>query len=168
MKLFLVLVAFGFFPSVGRAQEAPSCAAHHDAVDARGDAVMGFDHEKTAHHFSLTRDGGVIAVTANDENDAASREAIRGHLGHIAKMFAAGDFEAPMLIHARTPPGVPAMKARRKAIHYAYEETAAGARISISTTDAKALAAIHEFLRFQIEDHRTGDSVEVREISPVE
>jgi len=127
---------------------------------------MGFDHEKTTHHFSLTREGGVIAVTANDENDRASRQAIRGHLAHIAKMFAAGDFEAPMLVHARTPPGVPAMKERRTTIRYAYEDTTAGARILISTHDPKALAAIHEFLRFQIEDHRTADSTELKEDSP--
>jgi hypothetical protein len=33
-----------------------------------------------------------------------------------------------------------------------YEETAAGGRILVTTKDAAALSAIHEFLRFQIED----------------
>jgi hypothetical protein len=28
--------------------------------------------------------------------------------------------------------------------------------------DAQALAAIHRFLRFQIQDHQTGDSLEVQ------
>ena len=145
------------------AQDADTCAAHHAAVDARGDAVMGFGHAKTTHHFSRTPDGGVIAVSANDPSDTASRDAIRGHLAHVAKMFAAGDFQAPMLVHGKTPPGVPVMKDRKGSIRYSYEETAAGARITISTADAKALAAIHDFLRFQIEDHRTGDSLEVKE-----
>lgn len=31
---------------------------HHNAVDHRGDQVMGFSHEKTTHHFRLFTDGG--------------------------------------------------------------------------------------------------------------
>jgi hypothetical protein len=30
------------------------------------------------------------------------------------------------------------------------------------TADAKALSAVHEFLRFQIKDHKTGDPAEAR------
>ncbi|HEY7112649.1 MAG TPA: hypothetical protein VIA45_06910 [Thermoanaerobaculia bacterium] len=162
MRLLFITATFGFLAAVTAGQGAPSCDMHHPAgVDARGDAVMGFDHEKTTHHFTLTAEGGVIAVSANDGKDMESRQAIRGHLAHIAKMFTAGDFEAPMLIHGRTPPGVPVMKDRKKTICYAYEDTPTGARIAISTADPRSLVAIHDFLRFQIEDHRTGDSTEV-------
>jgi hypothetical protein len=168
MKTLSIAAATALLAFAAPAQDADTCAAHHAAVDGRGDMVMGFDHEKTTHHFSLTPDGGVIAVSANDPNDRPSRDAIRGHLTHIAKMFAAGDFQAPMLIHGQTPPGVPLMKARRSMIRYAYEETPAGARVRISTADQKSLAAIHEFLRFQIEDHRTGDSLEVKEATKEE
>lgn len=143
-------------------KDAMSCSAHHAAVNERGDAVMGFDHAKTAHHFTLTPDGGVIAVSANDEKDTESRDAIRGHLAHIARMFASGNFEAPMLIHDRVPPGVPVMKAEKQSIAYSYRETRAGAEIVISTKSAKAVDAIHDFLRFQIEDHQTGDSAEIQ------
>lgn len=143
-------------------QDASSCSAHHAGVDERGDHVMGFDHAKTTHQFTLTVTGGVIAVSANDPEDAASRDAIRGHLSHIAVMFEDGDFEAPMLIHDRVPPGVPVMKEKKTSIRYAYEDTAAGGRIVISTGDPAALAAIHDFLRFQISDHETGDSPRVQ------
>jgi hypothetical protein len=40
-------------------------------------------------------------------------------------------------------------------------ETENGGRVLIETKDAEALAAVHEFLRFQIEDHQTGDPTEV-------
>ncbi len=136
-------------------------ASHHDAVNQRGDKVMGFSHDKTTHHFRLKADGGAIEVEANDPNDAASRDQIRTHLQHIARKFAAGDFTAPMMIHAQNPPGVPTMKRLRAAIKYKFEETERGGRVRIATGDAKALAAIHEFLRFQISDHKTGDSTEV-------
>jgi hypothetical protein len=46
-------------------------------------------------------------------------------------------------------------------IDWNYEETATGGRVRITTKDARALAAIHEFLKFQIEDHRTGDPTEI-------
>jgi hypothetical protein len=140
------------------AHETPAAHDHHAGVDERGDHVMGFSHDKTTHHFLLTKDGGVIEVSANDASDADSRDLIRGHLGHIAKMFAAGDFDAPMLIHDRVPPGVPTLQKKKASIHWRFEETEHGGRVVASTADPKALAAIHDFLRFQIDDHRTGDS----------
>jgi hypothetical protein len=44
------------------------------------------------------------------------------HLKHIAKMFAEGNFNAPMLIHDQTPPGVPVMQELKGEIEYKYEE----------------------------------------------
>jgi hypothetical protein len=148
------------------AQTSDSCAAHHAGVESRGDHVMGFDHEKTTHHFRLTPTGGVIEVTANSESDTASRDMIRVHLSHIAGMFSEADFEAPMLIHDQVPPGVPVMKAKRKAITYTFEDLPTGGEVVIATKDAKALEAVHEFLRFQIEDHETGDSPDVTAPKP--
>ena len=130
-------------------------------VPERGDHVMGFDHEKTVHHFRLTRGGGVIDAEAKDPDDAESRDQIRAHFTHIAEMFSAGDFDAPMLIHEKQPPGVPVMKRRKSEIRYAFEPTGRGGRILITTKSREALTAIHAFLRFQIEDHQTGDSKDV-------
>lgn len=49
---------------------------------------MGFSHEKTTHHFELRYDGGAIDVRANDVHDSRSRDEIRAHFRHIARMFA--------------------------------------------------------------------------------
>jgi hypothetical protein len=135
--------------------------SHLDGVNRRGDAAMGFSHEKTTHHFLLKSDGGAIQVEANEANDSASRDQIRQHLKHIAKKFAEGDFTAPMLIHAQTPPGVPAMQSLKAEIKYEFEESERGGIVRISTNNPEAMKAIHEFLRFQIKDHRTGDSGEI-------
>ncbi|MBV8857359.1 MAG: hypothetical protein JOZ96_12340 [Acidobacteria bacterium] len=134
--------------------------AHHAGVNARGEAAMGFSQTETAHHFLLTRDGGVIQVEVKDPADTANRTRIRQHLAHVAQMFAAGDFDTPMLVHARTVPGTPAMSRLKSEIVYAFEETERGGRVRITTQNAEALAAVHEFLRFQIEDHQTGDRQE--------
>jgi hypothetical protein len=143
---------------------AMACAQemHHEGVNQRGDQVMGFSHEKTTHHFRLYKDGGAIEVTANDARDTASRDQIQMHLSHIAGMFAAGNFKAPMLIHDTTPPGVGVLERLKSEVSYRFEKTERGGTVRIATQNTEALTAVHEFLRFQITDHKTGDAVEVR------
>ena len=132
--------------------------AQQQGVVERGDNVMGFSHEQTTHHFRLFEDGGEIAVTANDPSDKVSVDQIRMHLGYIATMFAAGNFNAPMLIHDTTPPGVTTMTRLKAEIRYEYSETERGASIRLLTKNAQTLDAIHAFLLFQIIEHRTADS----------
>jgi len=170
---FAVLLGFTASCSTSSTPEANSAQtqmpSHHDmnnmshteGMNHRGDEVMGFDHMKTTHHFRLLPDGGAVEVEANDANDTASRDQIRQHLGHIAGLFADGNFDAPMLIHGREPDGVPTMKRLKTEIRYQYEETMKGARVRISTGNSAALKAVHDFMRFQISDHKTGDSSEV-------
>jgi hypothetical protein len=133
----------------------------HGGMNSRGDHVMGFSHEKTTHHFRLYADGGDIEVTANDPRDVATRDEIQMHLAHIAKMFSEGDFQAPMLIHDKVPPGVPTLQRLKAAMSYRFEKLDSGGRVRIATVNTKALRAVHEFLRFQISDHQTGDTTKV-------
>ena len=130
-----------------------------EQMNKRGDHVMGFDHMKTTHHFLLMEQGGSIEVTANSSDNVESSEQIRMHLKHIAMMFAEGNFNAPMLIHDQTPPGVPVMQELKGEIKYDFEEIDRGAAVRISTKNPVALKAIHDFLRFQIKEHKTGDSL---------
>ena len=143
------------------ATKAPKSGHQHE-VDTNGDKVMGFSHEKTTHHFILQTDGGAIQVDANSKDDKESRDQIQGHLGHIAKMFADGNFKAPMLVHSVTPPGTATMAKLKADISYTYEPSVKGGRVVIATRNKEALAAIHEFLRFQIKDHATGDPLTVQ------
>ena len=99
----------------------------------------------------------VIQVQANDPADTTSRNNIRMHLAHITQAFQNGDFDIPMFVHDTVPPGVPEMKKLRTSIHYSYEETPNGGRVVISSPDKESVAAIHKFLRFQIQKHKTGD-----------
>lgn len=156
----VVLVLSATFPQQSQ-PPAPKTDAHHQSVAERGDTVMGFSHEKTTHHFRLYTDGGAIEADAKQAGDTPSRDAIRSHFSHIAQMFAAGDFNAPMLIHQQNPPGTATMTRLREQIRYAVEETPRGGRIRITTQNAEAVKAIHEFLRFQIKDHQTGDTAAV-------
>jgi hypothetical protein len=138
----------------------------HCAMMKRGDVGMGFSHEKTTHHFVLLKDGGAIQVSVNDPKDDASRDQIRMHLSHVAEMFSAGNFNVPMFIHDTTPPGVPTMEKLHGEIHYHYEQTDTGGKIVIDTANPNALSAIHDFLRFQISEHKTGDSTRITDAAP--
>ena len=133
-------------------------AVSHD----RANQGMGFDQNKTTHHFLLQQAGGTIEVTARDAADTASTEQIQMHLKHIATAFAAGDFSLPMFIHDTDPPGVPMMKERRAQMTFRYEDVEKGGRVVVQTKDAAALAALHDFLRFQIREHKTGDPLTPR------
>lgn len=155
-RLFTFLTLFIALISVAFAQHDHDTSS---GIEHRGDAVMGFDHDKTTHHFGVTKNGGTIQVTANDAKDKDSIAAIRSHLPHVMKMFASGDFNAPMLIHDKVPPGSKVMAAKKDKISYTYVDIERGGKISITTSDPEALKAIDEFLTMQIKDHKTGDPV---------
>jgi hypothetical protein len=142
----------------GMTHEAHLAQMKKDAdLKARGALAMGFDQEKTAHHFLLTADGGIIEVGVNEPSDVATRDAIRSHLKDIAREFGRGDFTKPFATHNEIPPGVTAMQQRVGSITFRYEDTASGGRVVIRTADRQARAAIQAFLRYQIREHATGD-----------
>src|SRR5579864_856001 len=169
MKTAIAFLILGSLQLAG--QDMQSCPMHkghmkealqHEAyVEKHGDQAMGFPHDKTAHHFRLYSDGGTIEVTANDSKDSQNMQAIRSHLTHIVAMFSNGDFSIPMFVHDQVPPGVSVMKDKQAEISYSFEELPTGGRVRIKTANADALKAVHDFLRFQIEDHHTGDAIDV-------
>jgi hypothetical protein len=147
------------------ADGAANCPMHakHSAaaaVDHRHDS-FGFSHEASKHTFRLLKDGGAIELRATD-NRPETIALIRTHMKDIAASFQKNDFTKPQFVHERMPDGVGTMRERAKSIQYKFDELPEGARVVITTNDAKALAAVHEFLRFQIADHRTGDPTEVK------
>jgi hypothetical protein len=155
-----VILAFLVIASVVQgqqkmAQEDP--ASHQCEMMKRGDQGMGFSQQTTTHHFRLLEGGGAIEIETKDPKDTGTRDQIRQHLSHVAKMFSDGNFEIPMFIHDKTPPGVPTMTELRDEIHYDFEPTDSGGRVRIHTSNARAVEAVHEFLRFQIAEHQTGD-----------
>jgi hypothetical protein len=64
-----------------------------------------------------------------------------------------------MLIHAKEPPGVKTMKQAGDRIRYDFQEIDRGGIVKMTTESPKLRAAVQEFLRFQIKDHQTGDSL---------
>jgi hypothetical protein len=169
MKTISVFAAFVLFGSMAAQQTKTNegihaaCPMHQSDSDLnhRGEQGMGFSLTATTHHFLLKPDGGVIQVEVNDASDANQLADVRMHLHHIAAAFQKGDFDIPMFVHDTVPPGEPEMKRLRDQIQYSLEETKTGGRVVISSTNKNAVVAIHEFLIFQIQEHQTGDPLQV-------
>ena len=117
---------------------------------------------ETLRHGAVARPKK-MEVVVKDSKDATNRDAIRAHLPHISRLFGDGNFETPMFVHdSHAVPGTKVLAAKKSAIQYSYVETADGGRLDIVTHDAEALKAIHEYLKFQIAEHKTGDSLIVK------
>jgi hypothetical protein len=164
LRSCLTIVAFALC-AFGQTQEAEhnhaEHAQHHADVMEHGETAMGFSQTATTHHFKLLPDGGYIQVQANSAEDAQNRDHVRTHLQRQAKNFAAGDFSRSEMTHGRVLPGTAEMAKLKSAITYKYEEIERGARLGISSSNQAAIDAIHQFLKFQIKDHETGDSTAV-------
>jgi len=131
-----------------------------EELKKRGAEAMGFDQSAVTHHFRLTSDGGSIEVTVKDATDATTITAVRSHLQTIASDFSRGEFGKPIQTHAEIPPGVPEMRKSRQQIAYRYEVLPEGGAVRIDTKDARALEAVHAFLRYQITEHKTADPID--------
>lgn len=136
---------------------------HLAMIMDNGEKAMGFSQTKTTHHFLIMKDGGAIQVEVNDVKDKDNLNKIRNHLSEIAKQFQNGIFTTPFAVHGQMPPGVNEMDKLKNEIQYSYEVTEKGARVRISTNNPKALEAIHAFLKFQIEEHQTGDPINLND-----
>ena len=165
LVISLTTASFAQHPSMppGMTHEQHLAQMRKDAgLKKRGAAAMGFDQDKTTHHFLLATSGGSIEVGVNDPSDAESRTRIRAHLKEIAAEFASANFDKPLATHVEVVPGVRTMQERSAAISYAYEDTPQGGRVRISTSDGEARAAVHAFLQYQIREHATGDPQSVK------
>ena len=143
----------------GSGATAPSPAADSSfaAVQARGASqrAMGVDQYTSMHRFDALPDGGRIELQ-RDVDDSAGVAQIRSHLREIAAAFERGDFSTPAFVHDQQVPGTATMAARRSAITYSVRDLPRGGEVRITTTDPVALAAVHEFIAFQRQDHRAG------------
>ncbi len=173
-KLSLMYVCISMLvatPAIAQHQAMPAGMSHDEHLKQiqkdedlkhRGALAMGFDQDRTEHHFLLRASGGAIVVTVKRASDVQSLGQIRSHLAEIAAAFSAGEFDKPLATHGEVPPGADVMAANRRTIAYRYEDLPQGGRVVIVTSDLKTLKAVHDFLRYQIAEHKTGDPLIVQ------
>lgn len=106
--------------------------------------------------FSLPRPVHVPAPSAPAHGSAhtmfVTRSAVEQHPdSHVADHTATGHLASSFT------PGAAALGRFKSEIKFTYTQTDTGARVEIVTTNPDAAKAVHEFLKFQIGEHRTGD-----------
>ena len=123
-------------------------------VQTRGHLAMGVDQYTSTHHFEPLPDGGRITLV-RDSDDPAGVTQIRAHMTEIGAAFQRGDFTVPSFVHDRAVPGTATMAASRSRISYIADTVPHGGSLRIHSTDSIAISAIHQFLAFQRQDHRS-------------
>jgi len=142
-------------PATGPGARDVAADSAFAALQSRGAGAMGVDQYTSTHRFDALPDGGRIELQ-RDADDPAGVAEIRLHLQEIVRAFTAGDFTTPAFVHARPVPGADVMSAKREAIRYTYRELPRGGEVLIVARDPDAVAAIHEFMAFQRDDHHAG------------
>ncbi len=141
----------------------PAAAAQtpdHETME-RASRLMGFDLSKVNHHFVLLTNGGAIEITAKDPKDKQTVDAIQKHLMSQAKLWERGNFDLNTQIHGKVPDGVPTIKKLRNEITFDVRPLDDGGLMRILTVNQQAKQSVYEFMRFQINEHHTGDSLQV-------
>ncbi len=155
LSFAIVLLVFtACSPSSSDVPNADSQASFEE-LQERGKSAMGVDQYTSTHLFDALPDGGRIELQ-RDSADSAGVATVRAHLADIAKLFKAGDFRIPGIVHNIEVPGTKVMAERKDHIAYSYSDLPRGGQVRITTTDAEAIKAIHEFMAFQRSDHRAG------------
>ena len=140
--------------ATGSPPPIPSQDTGFAALQARGKSAMGVDQYTSVHHFDDLRDGGRIELQVA-ATDTVGVRSIRAHLRSIAEAFTKGDFRTPGFVHAGTVPGTAVMAAQQAHIAYRFNSLPGGGEVRILTTDPDAVRAVHEFLAFQRQQHRS-------------
>lgn len=154
----LFLLAGLSFATLTRSASAQTDSAISDsafrALQSRGAVHMGVDQYTSTHHFESLPEGGRIELQ-RDVVDSADMAEIRRHLEAITAAFERGDFRIPGMVHDQAVPGTAVMAVKRDRIHYQFRELPRGGEVRITSSDPEAIAAIHDFLAFQRQEHRT-------------
>ena len=120
------------------------------SATAEGPVVLGA--QDSLHRFELLADGALIAFE-HAGDDATTIGRIRSHLRQMAEALASDELTDLALAHMREFPGVAALIARKDRVTMTYADLPRGGEVRVSTNDADALRAIHEFTTYAKKTH---------------
>jgi len=137
---------------------AQAATSSESEMNARFSKVLGTDVDKVVQHYYLVKMGGVIELTAKDPNDTATITALRKYLEAQKALYEKGKNDSDAEVHGKIPDGLATMKKMRNDITFYSTETDSGAVLRMFSVNDQARQAVHDFMKFQISEHKTGDS----------
>ncbi len=160
MKKTMVRATSVLFPILLMVSLCVAQAAQPSEIDvnARFSKAMGTDVNKVVQHYYLVKNGGVIEFTAKDPNDTVSIAAIQKYLDLQRDQLEKGKVDVDADVHGKIPDGLLVVKRMRGEITFYTVKSDNGAVLRMFSVNEQARQAIHEFMKFQITEHKTGDS----------
>jgi hypothetical protein len=132
-------------------------------INARFSKSLGTDANRIFQHYYLVKAGGVIELTAKDPADKSSVAAVQKYLETQKDLFEKGKNEGDAEVHGKVADGVPVLKKLRNEITFFTVKSEEGAVLRMFSTNEQARQAIQDFIKFQINEHKTGDPLVVAE-----
>jgi len=126
-------------------------------MNARFSKALGAGLDKVALHFYLVKNGGVIELASKDPNDTGTIEAIRKYLQSQKDLWEKGK-DPVTEVHAKAPESANLMRKLRNDITFYAAKTDTGAVLRMFSINEQARDAIQDYLKFEITEHKTGDS----------
>ena len=156
MRSICLLASLSLLAVAISAQEPPKPFVDPTLL-SRVTKVSGFDNERVNRHFYVLKNGGAVEITVKDPNDEATIKAIQAHLKKESDLWTKGNFETLTTVYGRPPEGAAQLKKLRDEVTYAVVAEENGAVIRMFTVNQSAKSAIHDYLKFQIDQLKTGD-----------
>jgi hypothetical protein len=151
-----IMATFLLLSTVALAQEPPRPFVD-PALLNRVSKASGLDNERVDRHFYVLKNGGAVEVLAKNPNDEATVKAIQTYLKKESDLWTKGNFETITAVYGRPPEGTPQLKKLRNDVTFAVVPEENGAVLRMLTVNPTAKSAIHDYLRFQIDQLKTGD-----------
>ncbi len=154
-RWFALIVGFSFLiASVAVAQTTPTAA---DA-NARLARVVGVIPDSIVLHYYLVKNGGVIEITTKQPDDTATANAIMKYLESQKDLFDKGKNDSDNDVHGQMPAGLLTMKKLKNDITFNAVRQDNGGVLRIFSVNEQARQAIHDYMKYEIAAHATGDS----------
>ena len=146
----LLLTALAF------AQTTPAPDSDQE-ISARLSRALGVPVDRITLHFYLVKAGGVTEITAKDPQDAAAVAAIQKYLQNQKELWEKGK-DPVVEVHSKPPESVATLRKMRNEITFYVAKTDTGGVLRMFSINDQARTAIQDFMRFEIAEHKTGDS----------
>lgn len=157
MRSVVGLVILLSLLSIGLAAQEPPKPYVDPELLSRATRVSGFESDRVNRHFYVLKNGGAVEITAKDANDESTIKAIQSYLKKESDMWTKGNFDTVAAVYGKAPESTVQLKKLRDNVTYAVVPEENGAVVRMLTVNPMAKTAIHDYLKFQIEQLKTGD-----------
>jgi hypothetical protein len=157
VRTLSLIVVIAVLASLAAAQAAPTPDPEQE-MNSRFSKAVGVPLDKFILHYYLVKNGGVVELAAKDPSDTSTIEAIQKYLQGQKELWEKGKETVVTDIHGKFPEPAATMKKLRNEITFYMAKTDAGGVLRMFSINDQARVAIQDYMKFEISEHKTGDS----------